>query len=115
VDFTFLFSTTDDETMKKWVDFLKIKFHSNENIGWHCMLFELQFLNWIQIYWTKLKFNGIHSQLKRNEMQIGTKGIENLFMNLIIHGYGVEKTSIQRDTFAKSFIWSSTFYLELFQ
>jgi hypothetical protein len=56
------------------------------------MLFELEFLNWIQIYWTKFQFNGIHSQLKINEMQIGTKGTENLFMILIIHVYGVEKT-----------------------
>jgi hypothetical protein len=72
--------------------FLKIKFHSNENIEWHYMLFELEFLNWIQIYWTKFQFNGIHSQLKINEMQIGTKGTENLFMILIIHVYGVEKT-----------------------
>ncbi len=35
-------------------------------------------------------FNGI--ELKRNEMQIGKKGIENLFMTLIIHGYGVDRT-----------------------
>jgi hypothetical protein len=56
------------------------------------MLFELEFLNWIQIYWTKFQFNGIHSQLKITEMQIGTKGTENLFMILIIHVYGVEKT-----------------------
>jgi hypothetical protein len=92
VDSTFLCTTIDDETMKKWVDFLKIRFHSNENMEWHCMLFELKFMNWIQIYWTKFKFDGIHSQLKRNEIQIGTKGIENLFMILIIHVYGVEKT-----------------------
>ncbi len=56
------------------------------------MLFELKFLNWIQIYLTIFKFNGIHSRLKKNEMQIGTKCIENLFMILIIHGYCVEKT-----------------------
>ncbi len=32
--------------MKKWVDFVKIKFHSTENIEWHCLQDEL---NWIQI------------------------------------------------------------------
>jgi hypothetical protein len=53
---------------------------------------ELKFLRWIQIYWTKFKFNGINSQLNRNKMQIGAKGIENLFMILMIHDYGVEKT-----------------------
>ncbi len=39
-------------------------------------------------------FNGINSQLNRNKMQIGAKGTKNLFMILMIHDYGVEKTYI---------------------
>jgi hypothetical protein len=27
--------------MKTWIDFVKIKFHLNENIEWHCMHLEL--------------------------------------------------------------------------
>jgi hypothetical protein len=32
---------SDDQLMKKRVNFVKIKFHSNENIEWHCMQLEL--------------------------------------------------------------------------
>ncbi len=35
-----------DWLMKKWIDFVKIKFHLNENIEWHCMQLGL---NWIKI------------------------------------------------------------------
>jgi hypothetical protein len=38
--------------MKKHIDFVKIKFHLNGNIGWHCMQLEFneyKFLNVIQI------------------------------------------------------------------
>ncbi len=46
--------------------------------------------NWIHVQFelnsnlVKFKCNCIQIQLKRNDMQIGTKGIENLF------GYGVD-------------------------
>jgi len=33
---------------KKWIDFVKIKFHSNENIEWHWIQLEL---NWIELNW----------------------------------------------------------------
>jgi hypothetical protein len=33
--------------MEKWIDFMKIKFHSNENIEWHCMDLEFQ-LHWLE-------------------------------------------------------------------
>jgi hypothetical protein len=40
---------------EKFIDFVTIKFHSNENIECHCMQIELDskfqiYLNWIQIY-----------------------------------------------------------------
>ncbi len=42
-------------------------------------------LNWIQI------------QLKRNEMQIGAQGIENMLVTSIIHDYGMlKKKSLKR-------------------
>jgi hypothetical protein len=34
----------DGDLMKKWINFVKFKFQLNENIEWHCMQFEL---NWI--------------------------------------------------------------------
>ncbi len=60
--------------------FVKIKFHSNENIEWHCMLLELnpvQQKNWIELN------NWIKIQLKRNRMQIG-EGIKNLLGNMVL-------------------------------
>jgi hypothetical protein len=55
---------TDD---KKWIDFVKIKFHSTENIECHCMQLEL---NWIQ----NSKFlNRNPIQLKGNKIQIAAK------------------------------------------
>jgi hypothetical protein len=33
--------------------------------------------------------------MNRNKLQIGAKGIENVFMILMIHDYGVEKAEIQ--------------------
>ncbi len=63
---------------KNGIDFIGMKFHSNENIEWHCMKIELKILkfdsnalNWIKI------------ELKRNGIQIGTKGIENLLMTMM--------------------------------
>jgi hypothetical protein len=35
--FTLLCTTNDDQLMEKWIYFVKIKFHSNENIEWHYM------------------------------------------------------------------------------
>jgi hypothetical protein len=47
---------------KKWIDFLETtKFHSNENIEWHCMHLEVNWnsidFNWIQIHWLELVLN----------------------------------------------------------
>jgi hypothetical protein len=50
----------------------------------------------IELNSNSMGFNGINSQLNRNEMQIGGKGTENLFMILIIHDYGVEKIDPKR-------------------
>jgi hypothetical protein len=35
--FAFLHTIDDNEMMKKWVDFVEIKLHSNENVEWHCI------------------------------------------------------------------------------
>jgi hypothetical protein len=43
-------------------------------IVWNVNWIEFQFNNWIKI------------QLKRNEMQIGGKGIENMIMNMMFMG-----------------------------
>jgi len=60
--------------MKKQINFLKIKFHMNENIEWHDMDIEL---NWI-----KIELKHIQIQLKRNEIQIGGECIENLLVKV---------------------------------
>jgi hypothetical protein len=39
--------TNDDQLMKNYNDFVKIKFYSHENIEWHCMQLEFK-LNWIE-------------------------------------------------------------------
>jgi hypothetical protein len=56
--------------MKKWIDFVKIKFHSNENIKWHCMQIKLNW-NWIEIQiiqfknnWIKFKYIELGFQFK---------------------------------------------------
>jgi hypothetical protein len=54
-----LHSTMDNQLMKKWINVVKIKFHINENMKWHCLKLELDWiwnliqlkLNWIQIEW----------------------------------------------------------------
>jgi hypothetical protein len=50
---------------------LEIKFQLSENIEWHSMQLEL---DWIQI------------QFKKSGMQIGAKGIEDLFVNMVYEG-----------------------------
>jgi hypothetical protein len=49
--------TTYDPLMKRWIDFVEIKFHSRENIEWHCMQLES---NQIQIL--KLNSNSIREK-----------------------------------------------------
>jgi hypothetical protein len=56
----------DDDLMEKWIDFVKIKFHLNENIEWHRMQFELKFLNlmefdmiWIYLNWIPIQLKSI--------------------------------------------------------
>jgi hypothetical protein len=36
-----LWIINDSQLMEKWIDFMKIKFHMNENIEWHYMQLEL--------------------------------------------------------------------------
>jgi len=52
----------------------------NENIEWHCTQLELNWIeflfNWIEFNnWTKIWSNWIQIQLKRNDMNIGGKGV----------------------------------------
>jgi hypothetical protein len=48
---------------KKWIDFVKIKFHLNENVEWHCMQLELNLdslFNWIEFkYRISMQLNSI--------------------------------------------------------
>jgi len=48
------------QLIKKWIDFMKIKFHPNENIEWHCMNLEFQ-LHWLEfeLNFNSTKFNSI--------------------------------------------------------
>jgi hypothetical protein len=62
-----LYIISDDRLMKI-IDLVKFKFHSNENIEWHYMQHEV---NWIPI------------QLNKNNMQIGGKDIKNLIGNMV--------------------------------
>lgn len=61
---------------KKWMGSLKIKFH----IGWHCTQVEFN-----QIQQNSIVFQFNYIQLKRNMMQIGVEGVENMFK----YGVGV--------------------------
>jgi len=51
--FMLLYITNDDRLMKT-IDLVKFKFHSNENIQWHYMQHEL---NWIELNWIEFQFN----------------------------------------------------------
>jgi hypothetical protein len=63
-----LLCTTDDDQLINWwknqIDFVRIKFHPNENIKWNCMQFEL-----ISNSTIGLKFNWI----EKNENENGWK------------------------------------------
>jgi hypothetical protein len=64
-------------TKTNWIVFVKIKFHSNENIEWHCMQLELnfKFSNWIEFKYI---------ELKRNVIQIDAKGYwKNVLMTMV--------------------------------
>ncbi len=90
--------------MNKMRYFMEIKFQLNENIPWHCMQLELIWIevkfsaiqvelsfNWIEfkcLNWIEL--NWIQFQLKKNRMQIGAKGTENMLITSICD-YSVEK------------------------
>ncbi len=65
---------------KKWIDFVKSKFYSYENIEDEIA----HNLNWIQNL--KLNFNTFNSK-ERIEMQIGTKDIENFIHDFIIFNF----------------------------
>jgi hypothetical protein len=48
----------DDRLMEKWIDFVKIKFHLNENIEWYYMQFDLKFHS-LQLRFNLIQFNSI--------------------------------------------------------
>jgi hypothetical protein len=56
--------------MKKQINFLKIKFHMNENIEWHDMDIEL---NWI-----KIELKHIQIQFKFNWKEMKSRLVENV-------------------------------------
>jgi hypothetical protein len=59
-----------DRLMKKQINFLKIKFHMNENIEWHDMDIEL---NWI-----KIELKHIQIQFKFNWKEMRSRLVENV-------------------------------------
>jgi hypothetical protein len=59
----------------------------------HAFWIEFKFLNWIQI------------QLKRNGMQISTKGIENVLVTMSFKNANFKETQIWKDTFPFLFTW----------
>jgi hypothetical protein len=61
-----LHTKCDDQLTKKSIFyFVKIKFHSNENIEWHCMQLQFKYIKWnsnliaLKFIWNKI-------ELKRN-------------------------------------------------
>ncbi len=68
---------------------IKIKFHSNKNIEWHCMKLELNSTEFMSVW---IKFKSIEFQSKRNAMQIDAE-IENLLVISIICDHGVGRKS----------------------
>jgi len=54
-----LLCTSSDDQLINWsqrsIDFVKIKFHLNENIEWYCMI-EIE-LNWIEIKYINSNLN----------------------------------------------------------
>ncbi len=85
---------------KKWVDFLKIKFHSKENIEWHCMQFKLN-LNSILIElrcnWNDFKFNNF----KKMEFKLVYKILKICSSLLSLCDYGVKKYLLKGQRFEK--------------
>ncbi len=70
--------TSNNQLMKKMNWFVKIKLYSNESIEWHCI--QIQFNSDLIELNSKCnpnKWNGIQTQLKKNRMHGGLKGIEN--------------------------------------
>jgi hypothetical protein len=58
--FVLLQITNDNELVKKWVDFVKINFHLNENIDWICIMqLELN-SNFIEHYSPLIWFNKVN-------------------------------------------------------
>ncbi len=90
--FALLCTTSDSEKMKKMSCFLW-KLSSIQMKYWmklHAIWIQFKF-NRFKLNWIELKCNWVGFQLRRNEMQIGEKGIVNLLINLIIYDYGVGK------------------------
>jgi hypothetical protein len=98
----------DNQIMKNWIDFVKIKFHLIENIDWYCMKFKFKTLNWIEysliqilqlnwiLYnsnvlnlnfirfysnWAKFNSNSIE---EKQDANWSIKGIENMFIIMIL-------------------------------
>ncbi len=104
---------------KTWIDFVKIKFHSNENIEWHCIQLEVNsiyssVLNSIQLQ--KIYSNFIKFELSWREM--GYKLVKKV---LKIHSWlWLRNKTLKRHTFKKTpFLlfgnWLNKFQFEIFQ
>jgi len=87
--------------IKKWIDFVEIKFHSHDNTEWCRMQLEFKF------YWIEQELNS--NPIEEEWKQSGTKGIENLLVTTVLikkkKTLWKDKTSILKDTFPSLFTW----------
>ncbi len=90
--------------MKTRIAFVRIKFHLNENIEWHCMQLELNLIE-TQLdssILIRIRIELISIELEINEMQIGGEGIENMLSNMVLKKtlkHKSEKTSFRASLF----------------
>jgi hypothetical protein len=75
---------------KKWIDFVKIRLHLNENIddiawnlNWTSIETQLNWI-WFRLTWMEFQFNSIQIQFKINDMQVGGESIVNILLNVAL-------------------------------
>jgi hypothetical protein len=84
---------------KKWIDFVKNKFHLDENIELHCM----------QLHWIKFHFNSVQTQLKTNHYKYFFFKLLGNLVKKIFHWFFCPLF-----TFTKMSFWTSCFNLNHF-
>jgi hypothetical protein len=93
---------------KKWTDFVKIKFYSNEYIKWHCMQLEL---NWFPIQLNLIEQLDYGSIEEKWDVH-WRASIENTLMNMVLEKKKNYK-KIGNYTFLCFFTWEWTKYISI--